>query len=112
MAYGILLLRVVFGLVMAAHGAQKVFGWWGGPGPKGVYGWLGSARFRGGWAPVIALLTAELGGGLVLALGFLTPIAALAIVVVMFVAIATTHWPNGFWNGKGGYEFNVLSPRR
>jgi putative oxidoreductase len=108
MAYGILLLRVVLGLIMAAHGAQKLFGWWGGPGLRGVYGWLGSSRFRGGWAPVVALVTAEFGGGLALALGFLTPIGALAIVVVMLIAVATAHWPNGFWNGSGGYEFNLL----
>src|SRR6266566_4667624 len=90
MAYGILLLRVVLGLIMAAHGAQKLFGWWNGPGLKGIHGWLTSMRFRGGWAPVALLVAGEFGGGL------------------MLVAIATTHWRNGFWNGAGGYEFNLL----
>ena len=108
MAYGILLLRVVLGLLMAAHGAQKLFGWWGGPGPRAVYGWLASSRFRGGWPPVAALLASEFGGGVLLALGLFVPFAALAVVSVMFVAIALTHWRNGFWNGAGGYEFNVL----
>jgi putative oxidoreductase len=108
MSYGILVLRVVLGLIMAAHGAQKLFGWWGGPGLKGVHGWLGSSRFRGGWAPVALLVASEFGGGLLLALGLFVPFAALAVISVMFVAIATTHWHNGFWNGAGGYEFNLL----
>ena len=46
MAYGIVFLRVIVGLTMFAHGAQKLFGWWGGPGISGVTGWLGSLRFR------------------------------------------------------------------
>jgi putative oxidoreductase len=108
MSYGILLVRVVLGLIMAGHGAQKLFGWWGGPGPRGVYGWLAGSRFRGGWAPVLALVTAEFAGGLLLALGLFVPFAALAVVSVMFVAIAMTHWRNGFWNGAGGFEFNLL----
>ena len=108
MAFGILLLRVVLGATMAAHGAQKLFGWWNGPGLKGVHGWLASMRFRGGWLPVILLVAAELGGGVLLALGLLTPLAAVAIVAVMAVAIALVHWQKGFFNGAGGYEFNLL----
>jgi len=50
---------------------------------------------------------AELGGGLLLALGFLSPLASLAIIGTMLVAIATVHWPNGFWAAKRGYEFNL-----
>src|SRR5438034_10616045 len=108
MSYGILFLRVVLGLIMAGHGAQKLFGWWGGPGLQGVNGWLTSMRFRGGRLPVLMLVTGEFGGGLLLALGLGTPFAAAAVVGVMVVAIATTHWRNGFWNGAGGYEFNLL----
>jgi len=108
MSYGLLLLRLVLGLTMAGHGAQKLLGWWGGPGLRGVHGWLGSMRFRGGWMPVLVLVTAEFGGGLALALGLVTPLAALAIVSAMMVAIATVHWPKGFWNGNGGFEFNLL----
>jgi putative oxidoreductase len=51
---------------------------------------------------------AELGGGLLLALGLLTPLAALAIAVVMLNALASVHWRNGFWNTNGGYEFTLL----
>jgi putative oxidoreductase len=108
MAFGILVLRVVLGLMMAAHGAQKLFGWWNGPGLKGVYGWLGSMRFRGGWLPVVLLVAAELGGGGLLALGLLTPFAAVAIVAAMTVAIALVHWQKGFFNTNGGYELNLL----
>jgi len=108
MAYGILLLRVVLGLTMAAHGAQKAFGWWDGPGLQGVRGWLGSMRFRGGWLPVILLVAAELGGGSLLALGLFVPFAALAVSGVMVVAIALVHWQKGFFNTAGGFEFNLL----
>jgi putative oxidoreductase len=108
MSYGILLLRVVLGLTMAGHGTQKLFGWWGGPGLRGVHGWLGSMRFRGGWAPVGMIVAAEFGGGALLALGLFTPFAALAIATVMMVAIATVHWSKGFWSGNGGFEFNLL----
>jgi putative oxidoreductase len=108
MAFGILVLRLVLGLTIAAHGSQKLFGWWDGPGLRGVHGWLGGMRFRGGWLPVVMLVTAEFGGGLAIALGLLTPFAALLVISAMLVAIGTTHARNGFWNGAGGYEFNAL----
>jgi putative oxidoreductase len=108
MAYGLLFLRVVLGLTMAGHGSQKAFGWWHGPGLRGIHGWLASMRFRAVPLQVAALVSAELGGGVALALGIGTPFAALLIAVVMCVAVATTHWRNGFWVGNGGYEFNLL----
>ncbi|HEY8813666.1 MAG TPA: DoxX family protein [Candidatus Dormibacteraeota bacterium] len=107
MSLGLLVLRVVVGLTMAGHGAQKVFGWWGGPGIKA---WTeGVTRMRIRPAVPFAWLAAlaELGGGLLLALGFLSPLASLAIIGTMLVAIATVHWPNGFWAAKRGYEFNL-----
>jgi len=104
---GLLILRLVVGLTMAGHGAQKVFGWWGGP---GLNGWTSSVvrlRIRPAmpWAWFAA--ASELGGGLLLALGFLSPLGSLAIAGTMLVAIATVHWANGFWAGKRGYEFNL-----
>jgi putative oxidoreductase len=106
MAYGILLLRVVLGGLMLAHGLQKTFGWWNGPGPAGVRGWLGSMGFRMVALMAVLLILAEDGGAL-FALGVLTPLAALMIVTSQLVAIATIHWKNGFWNGGGGWEFNL-----
>lgn len=107
-ALGLLILRLVVGLTMAAHGAQKAFGWFGGPGITGWTGVVEKMRIRPAfpWAWISALT--ELGGGLLLALGLLTPLAAAAITDSMLVAIALVHWPNGFWNTNRGYEFNVV----
>ena len=107
MALGLLILRLVVGLTMAGHGAQKLFGWWGGP---GITGWTHSVqklRIRPAepWAWIAAL--SEFGGGLLLALGLLSPLGSLAITGAMLVAIATVHLPRGFWVTKGGFEFNL-----
>src|SRR5438067_5274126 len=87
MAYGILFLRLVGGLTLAGHGGQKLFGWFGGPGPRGVAGFFGAVRFR--FPLVMALLAglAEFGGGVLVAAGLLTPFAAPAPAVVMLNAI-------------------------
>jgi putative oxidoreductase len=106
-ALGLLILRLVIGLTLAAHGAQKVFGWWGGP---GMAAWIGGMKrmrirpaFAWGWMSALA----ELVGGIGLAAGILTPLPSLAITAAMLVAITLVHWPNGFWNAKRGYEFNL-----
>ncbi|MEX0817781.1 MAG: DoxX family protein [Gaiellales bacterium] len=108
MEAGLLLIRVVLGGIMAAHGAQKLFGWFGGHGIPGTAGWLESMGLRPArlYAAVNGL--AEFGGGALLVLGLLTPLGAAAVAGVMFVAIATVHWKNGFFNSSGGYEFNLL----
>ena len=108
MSSGLLLLRIVVGSIMAAHGAQKLFGWWGGPGMSGTAGMVSSLAYRAPLLMACGLAAAELGGGLSLATGFLTPLGALAVTVVMLNAIYVIHWPNGFFNGNGGYEFNLL----
>jgi putative oxidoreductase len=104
LSLGLLLLRVVIGGTMFAHGAQKLFGWFGGGGPRGTAGSFGKMGFR---APLLMAFLAGLGecGGVVFAAGFLTPLASLGIAVVMINAISVVHWPNGFFNGKGGIEF-------
>src|ERR687888_322132 len=107
MSYGLLLLRVVVGGTMAGHGAQKLLGWFDGPGLGGVRKMLGSFGFR--WPALMALgLALTECAGLLFAVGFLTPLAALGIAVVMLNAVALVHFKNGFWNGKGGYEFNLV----
>jgi putative oxidoreductase len=107
-ALGLLILRLVVGLTIAGHGAQKLFGWWGGPGMTGWNQMVAKLRIRPAqpWAWVAAL--AEFGGGILLALGLLTPLAAVAIAGSMIIAIATVHLPRGFWVSKGGYEYNLV----
>jgi putative oxidoreductase len=104
---GLLVLRVVVGLTLAGHGAQKLFGWWGGPGLKAWTEGVAKMRIRPAVPFAWLAALAELGGGLLLAVGFLSPLGSLAIIGTMLVAIATVHWPNGFWNAKRGYEFNL-----
>lgn len=103
--FGLLILRVVIGLTLAAHGSQKLFGWFGGPGLTGFSGATKRMGFRPPlfWAVMAAL--GESGGGLLLALGLLTPLGALGMMGSMFVALVKAHWSKGFWNGKGGIEF-------
>jgi putative oxidoreductase len=105
---GLLILRVVVGLTLAGHGAQKVFGWWGGTGMAGWVGAMNRMRIRPAvpWAWASAL--AELLGGLAVAIGILSPLGSFAIAGSMLVAMALVHWPKGFWVSKGGYEFNLL----
>ena len=99
------LVRAVVGLVIAAHGAQKVLGVWGGP---GLAGWTQGMTRMGMrpaafWAWVSAC--AELAGGIAFAFGFLLPLVGAALTIQMGVAIARAHWGKGFWNSKGGIEF-------
>ena len=91
MEAGFLLVRVVLGAIMAAHGAQKLFGWFGGPGLAGTGGWLGSMGFKPARLLAVVVGLAEFGGGALLALGLLTPLGAAAVAGVMFVAIPTVH---------------------
>jgi putative oxidoreductase len=104
MSYGLLLLRVVVGGTVFAHGAQKLFGWFGGHGLRGTAHFFGSMGWR---APLLMAFLAGLGeaSGLAFAAGFLTPLAALGIATVMLNAIFAVHAKNGFFNGDGGLEF-------
>jgi putative oxidoreductase len=106
MAYGILFLRVVVGLTLAAHGAQKVLGWFGGGGPRGTATSFGSMGFSPPLAMALIAGLSELAG-VVFALGLVTPFAALAMTSVMVVAVGSVHWKNGFFVGKGGFEYNL-----
>jgi putative oxidoreductase len=108
MEYGMLLLRVVAGLALAAHGSQKLFGSFGGSGPAGTQTFFAGLGFRSPLAMAFIAGLSELGGGLLFAFGLVTPFAALAITVVMLNAIATVHWKKGFFNSAGGFEYNLL----
>lgn len=104
---GLLILRVVVGVIFAAHGAQKAFGWWSGP---GYAGWTAAIERMGFRPPALwALLStaAEAGAGLLLVLGLLTPLAAAALIAQATVMVIAVHLPKGFWNKAGGIEFPV-----
>jgi len=83
---GILLIRVLFGVAIAAHGAQKVFGWFGGYGLKGTGGFFETLGFRPGVGFAAAAGLSEVGGGVLLTLGLLTPFGAGAVLAAMVVA--------------------------
>ena len=108
MNVGILLLRITVGLALAAHGSQKVFGWFGGYGPDGTGQFMEALGFRPGRRHALAAGFVELVGGLLFALGFLTPLASALIASVMVVAAVTVRWKNGFFIPSGGYEFNLV----
>ena len=108
MAYGMILLRVVAGLALAAHGSQKLFGAFGGGGPGGTRTFFTGLGFRTPLAMALIAGASELGGGLLFAFGLATPLAALALTVVMLNAIGTVHWKKGFFNSAGGFEYNLL----
>jgi len=107
MSLGLLVLRVVLGVIMVAHGSQKLFGWWGGPGLQGTSGMCEHLSFRAPLVMSFALALAEAGGGLLIAAGLLTPVGALAVALVMANAVYLVHLPKGFFASNGGYEFNL-----
>ena len=100
MSYGILLLRVVVGLAFVGHGTQKLFGWFGGYGPKGTGGFFTSQGYRAGVLMAVAAGLSEAGGGALLALGFATPLAATALAIVMINAIGSVTFKRGFMLGS------------
>src|ERR1041384_2993595 len=108
MEYGMILLRVVAGLALAAHGSQKLFGSFGGSGTAGTRKFFAGLGFQAPLAMAFIAGLCELGGGLWFAFGLFTPLAALALTVVMLNAIGTVHWKKGFFNSAGGFEYNLL----
>jgi putative oxidoreductase len=105
---GLLVIRLVVGSLMAAHGAQKLFGWFGGHGLAGVAGYFESLGFRPGRPFAIAAGVTEFAGGLLLALGLLGPIAPALIVSVMIVAAMSVHWEHGVFAMTNGIEVPLL----
>jgi putative oxidoreductase len=105
---GLLVARLVLGLLMAGHGAQKLFGWFGGHGLDGTAGFFESLGFRPGRAFAAVAALAELGGGLLLALGLLGPVGPALIISVMVVAALTVHWNQGVFAASNGIEVPLL----
>jgi putative oxidoreductase len=97
MDIGLLLLRLTVGLTLAAHGTQKLLAWFGGPGLDGTGQFFEMLGFHPGRRYALMAGLAETGGGLLLALGLLMPLATTLVFSVMFVAVATVHIKKGFF---------------
>jgi putative oxidoreductase len=104
MEIGLFLIHGAVGLLLMGHGAQKLFGWFGGYGIAGTGGFMESLGLRPGKPMAVASGASEFTGGLLLALGLLTPVAAVLIASTMFVAILTAHRGKGLWNSNNGAE--------
>jgi putative oxidoreductase len=109
MDVALLVIRVVVGLYLVGHGGQKLFGWLGGPGLAGTTGFLGSQGFRPARLWALAAGLSETAGGLLLVLGFLTPLGSLAIAAAMLTAIATAHLGKGWFTTTGGPELPLTN---
>lgn len=105
---GLLLVRLVVGLLMAAYGAQTLFGWFGGQGIAGTGMFLESIGFRPG--RIFALLAAatQLASGVLIALGFLGPVGPALMLSVMIVAAVSVHWENGLFATSNGIELALI----
>jgi len=105
---GLLIIRLVVGLTFAAHGTQKLFGWFGGYGLKGTGGWLDSIGVKPGVLMALLAGLGELVGGLLFAAGVGTWVGTILIAITMLVAIVKVHGTNGYWATQNGYEYNLV----
>lgn len=103
--YAASVLRVPVGLILAVHGAQKLFGWFGGYGLEGTGQWMASIGLAPGYLMALLAGSAEFFGGLALVLGLLTRPAALVAAFTMLVAIFSVHIGNGLFMSDNGYEY-------
>ncbi len=108
MDFGILIARLVLGLLMAAHGAQKLLGWFGGHGIAGTAGFFEALGFKPGKLFAVLASATELASGLLVALGFLGPLGPAAMLAVMVVAAGSVHWKNGVFAMSNGIEVPLL----
>ena len=107
MDIALLIVRLVIGLGMAAHGAQKLFGWFGGYGLAGTGGFFEGLGFKPGKLFAAAAGLSEVGSGLLIALGIGGALGPAVLIMVMLVAIATVHISKGFFSANGGWELNA-----
>ncbi|HEY2094544.1 MAG TPA: DoxX family protein [Thermoanaerobaculia bacterium] len=105
---GLLIARLVLGLLMAGHGAQKLFGWFGGHGLAGVSGYFEKLGFRPGRPFAIAAAASETVSGILMVLGLLGPVGPAIMISVMIVAAVTVHWRNGVFATSNGIEVPLL----
>ncbi|EEX36361.1 DoxX family protein [Vibrio metschnikovii] len=103
--YSTLALRIPIGIVFMAHGAQKLFGWFGGYGLEGTGQWMASIGLGPGMLMAFLAGSGEFFGGLAILLGILTRPAAAVLSVTMLVAIFAVHFEHGLFMSNGGYEF-------
>jgi putative oxidoreductase len=108
MNLAMLVLRVVVGALFVGHGSQKLFGWFGGHGVQGTGSFFESQGMRPGKPMAILAGLSEVCGGLLFALGLVTPVGAALLTAVMFMAIWTVHRVNGLWITDGGFEYNLV----
>lgn len=109
MPEGLLIIRAVLGLLLFAHGTQKLFGWYGGHGLDGTGGFFEQVGHEPGRRMAMIAGMSEAGGGLLLTLGLLTPLGAAMIMGTMLVAAVSVHGQQGLWNTNGGYELPLLN---
>ena len=105
----LLLLRTNMGSLMVGHGAQKLFGWWGGYGLQGTSGWLESLGLRPGRPWAILAGGSEFGGGVLSLLGLFNPLGPLGVIGSMAMATRKAHWGNPIWVTEGGPELPVTN---
>lgn len=102
-----LVLRIPVGIIFIAHGAQKLFGWFGGYGLEGTGQWMASIGLEPGYLMALLAGSAEFFGGLALVFGLLVRPAAVVLAFTMAVAIVTVHLGNGLFMANNGYEFGL-----
>ena len=108
MELGLLLVRLAVGALMMGHGAQKLFGSFGGAGPAGTGRFFESLGLTPGRQMAILAGVGELTGGALLVLGLLTPLSAALLTAVLLTAAWTAHRAAGIWVAEGGYEYNLV----
>src|ERR1700674_339262 len=105
----LLIARLLLGSIFIGHGAQKLFGWFGGYGLKGTGGFFDGLGLKPGVLFAFVAGFGEFVGGVLVLLGWLNPVGPALIIATMIVAILAVHISKGFWNTNGGYEFNLAN---
>src|SRR5437588_8631205 len=106
---GLLILRLTMGGLLAGHGSQKLFGWFGGPGLKGTAGWLESLGLKPGTLWATSASASEFGGGVLTTLGLLHPLGPFGTIGAMIMATAKAHWGKPIWASQGGAELPLIN---